>query len=79
MGNIDERYITPEFLKQYFPNEQLELSKQAYFKLREEVNQKRGTSGQRRLSDFDLSQIICSYIREIIYFSEHPKNPTEFF
>lgn len=58
MREIDERYITKEFLEKYFSAKSLFQSKEKYIRYRENLNQKRRTSGKNPLCDGDLSQII---------------------
>jgi hypothetical protein len=64
---IDERFITDEFLIEYFPSPNrfhesnhitLKVSKERYIEFKKRINQKRSRSGKEPLSDSDISQIL---------------------
>jgi len=68
--SIDKRFITPEFLLEYFPyrnrfhcpfNRGLSYSEEIYIKYKTELNQKRAKSGKPPLSDADLKEVIKDY------------------
>ncbi|MDD5191589.1 MAG: hypothetical protein PHH54_02300 [Candidatus Nanoarchaeia archaeon] len=71
-NEIDEGFITPEFLLDFFPYKDrfhcpldrgLSFSKEGYIKYRTEINRVRKKSGKPALCDSDLRQIIESYFK----------------
>ncbi len=65
---IDERFITNEFLIEYFPSPQrfyesnyltLQVSRERYIEFKKKINQKRARSGKEPWSDSDIKKFLC--------------------
>jgi len=61
MEEIDERYITAEFLSRVFPSSSSEQSKRKYIEFRDKLNQKRRVGGKSPVYDAELSDILSEY------------------
>jgi len=75
-NSINTRIITTKFLEEFFPESQkynpnnehgnLELfstpsSKEQYINFKKTINQKRQKSGQPKLRDYDIHQVLIKY------------------
>ncbi len=61
-SELDERYITQEFLSKSFQSSSKEESKRKYIAFRDRLNQARARGGKDPIYDSELCDILTAYL-----------------